>query len=448
MKLKIYLIVLVVHLCLIHYACSPGKNENKQNQKRIPVLKIQAEKDWKHLDSIKSLFCDYPEECELYDKSSFIGKRKFADKVSKNKMHLAEAFLDTYPNDTHYYEVLKFFLNLNFEPRFIAEDIPDSLMVLLSQAYSKDDRPKFLHQNRALPIDKVARDRWLKKGDTLVAQFLKSDASLERKAEMEIRVIGRDFRLALVLYQNLSIQKKGIEADYWERFDAYYWESFRLRTYNLLEKYSDLESMGSFVQKMITLIAKFSPRLTESNWNYFLNKTDNSNKMANHKGFKKVHTIAMESLKIIQKDKNLNEPKPLEMEFTAIDGTKINLRDMRGQVVLIDFWTVNCGPCIKEMPHVMAMYNKYRNQGFSVIGVVGNSDSALKRILEITKKANATWPQYLDYGKDAKISYQDLYNIKSHPTVWLLDKNGIVMDKNARGKRLEPLIRKYLDLEK
>ena len=245
----------------------------------------------------------------------------------------------------------------------------------------------------------------------------------------------------------MNITRKEIEADYWERFDAYYWESFRLRTYNLLEKYSDLESMGSFVQRMIALIAKFSPRLTESNWNYFLNKTDSSNKLANHKGFRKVRIIAMESLKIIEKGNNLKEPKPLEMEFTAIDGTKINLRDMRGQVVLIDFWTVNCGPCIKEMPHVMALYNKYGNQGFSVIGIAGNSDAALKRILEITKKANVTWPQYLDYGKDAKISYQDLYNIKSHPTVWLLDKNGIVVDKNARGKRLEPLIRKYLGLD-
>ena len=88
----------------------------------------------------------------------------------------------------------------------------------------------------------------MKKGDTLVAKFLKSDASLERKAEMEIRIIGRDFRLALFQYQIMNITRKEIEADYWERFDAYYWESFRLRTYNLLEKYSDLESMGSFVK--------------------------------------------------------------------------------------------------------------------------------------------------------------------------------------------------------
>ena len=444
MKLKIYLIVLMAHVCVLQYGCTQNKNRDSQNEKHISVFDVQAEKDWKHLDSIKSLLCDYPKECELYDQSSFIEKERFKDAVSKNKSQLAEAFLDAYPNDTHYYEVLKFFLNLNFEPRFVAKNIPDSIMGLLSQVNKKGERSKFLHQNRVLPIDKETKDKWLKKGNELVSKYLKSNASLERKAKIEIGIIGRDFRIALFQYQIMNIPRKEVEADYWDRFDAYYWESFRLRTYELLEKYSNLESMGLFVQQMVALMAKFSPRLTESNWIYFLNKTNSNNKLANHKGFKKVQAIAKESLRTLK----IKEENPLEMEFTAIDGTKINLDKMRGQVILIDFWTISCAPCIKEMPHIMAMYDKYRNLGFSVIGIVGNSDAALNRIIEITEKANATWPQYLDKGKDAKISYHALFNIKSFPTVWLLDKNGIVVDKNARGDRLEPLIRNYLGLEK
>jgi hypothetical protein len=93
------------------------------------------------------------------------------------------------------------------------------------------------------------------------------------------------------------------------------------------------------------------------------------------------------------------------------------------------------------------MYDKYRSQGFEVIGLVGDDDTAKEQVLKIIKKQSASWPQYLDKGKDAIVSYHSLYNIRSYPNVWLLNKEGIIVDKNARGVRLEPLIRLHLGLD-
>ncbi len=443
MNFKIYTTILLVQIMFLFISCSDDKISHKENQSVITAINPQAEKDFKQIDSLKSHFCDYPEECERYEAFTFLEKRRFEERVSKNRVRLAQNFLEAYPDDPRYFEVLKFFFHLNFEPRFLVEKIPDSLAVFLSKKtqYGTDEYFKKL---RSLPIDKDAQDDWLDKSYELASKFLQSEAPIEKKLEIEIAVLGRDFRGALVLYNSLNKQKKGMETVFWMQFDKHYWEPFRLRMIDLIEKYSDLEIMATYLEQLIALITKFSPHLAEPYWEGFLQITDVNHSFSNNKGFRAVHEKAKANLKVL---KNIDDSKPLKMTFTTIDGTKVNLADMRGKVVLIDFWTIRCAPCIKEMPHVQTMYDKYRNKGFEVIGLVGDDDTAKQQVLKIIKRQNATWPQYLDKGEDAVVSYHSLYNIKSYPTVWLLNKDGIVVDRNARGGRLEPLIRKYLELD-
>lgn len=173
--------------------------------------------------------------------------------------------------------------------------------------------------------------------------------------------------------------------------------------------------------------------------------TDESQLLGGHKGFRAIHKMAMENLEALN---SFDDAKPLEMAFTSIDGTRIDLADMRGKVVLLDFWSISCPPCITEMPHIQAMYEKYRNHGFEVIGLAADGDDDKKRVIDITTKQGATWPQYLDKGRNVTVSYHSLYHINSYPTVWLLNKDGLIVDRNARGERLEPLIRKYLDMDR
>lgn len=444
MKLKIFITILIVQIVLLFTSCSSNVNADRTAQKLPAVLNSQAEKDFKNIDSLKAYFCDYPKECERYENSTFLEKRRFEDKVYKNRVQLALTFLKSYPNDSRYYEVLKLFFNMYFEPRFVTEKISDSLTAFLSKENKSKTQPYF-QQLRALPIDVNAQNKWLEKGHELAAKFLKSNAPYEQKIQIEIALLARDFRLALKQYKSLDIQKEGVEADYWKQFDKHYWESFRLRMVGLIEKYSEFEIMATYMEQLIAFVAKFSPHLAKPYWEDFLQITDVNHPYFNHKGVRAVHEKAKANLMAL---KNVDDSKPLEMAFTAIDGTKINLADLRGKVVLIDFWTVRCAPCIKEMPHVQAMYDKYRSQGFEVIGLAGDGDTAKERVQEIMKKQHATWPQYLDKGKDAIVSYHSLYNIRSYPTVWLLNKEGIIVDKNARGVCLEPLIRKHLGLDK
>jgi len=117
--------------------------------------------------------------------------------------------------------------------------------------------------------------------------------------------------------------------------------------------------------------------------------------------------------------------KPMELKYTAVDGIKVDLSQMRGKVVLIDFWATWCGPCVAEMPKVIDAYKKFHSQGFEIVGISLDQDKGT--LLAFTKKNGMTWPQYFDgQGFDNAISSG--YDIHSIPTMWLIDKKGMLVN--------------------
>ena len=149
---------------------------------------------------------------------------------------------------------------------------------------------------------------------------------------------------------------------------------------------------------------------------------------------------AKETIVAIQTKKTL-QSTPLEMKFTAIDGTEVDVTKMRGKVLLIDFWATWCAPCMEELPNLKKAYAKLHERGFEIIGISG--DVHKKELEAVLKKQGMTWLQYFN-NQGGESELMKRFGISAYPTMWLVDKKGMVVDFEAKGKDLSVKIEKLL----
>jgi peroxiredoxin len=127
---------------------------------------------------------------------------------------------------------------------------------------------------------------------------------------------------------------------------------------------------------------------------------------------------------------------PLDLKFTAVDGSEIDLAALRGQVVLVDFWATWCPPCVEEVPELVATYEKFKDQGFTIVGISLDEDKGA--LEKFTTENKMTWPQFFD-GKGWENEMAKRFKIQTVPTMWLLDREGKLIDANPR-ERLEQAV--------
>ncbi|MFK7934439.1 MAG: redoxin domain-containing protein [Saprospiraceae bacterium] len=125
---------------------------------------------------------------------------------------------------------------------------------------------------------------------------------------------------------------------------------------------------------------------------------------------------------------------PPDFTQQSPEGENVNLKDFRGKVTLIDFWASWCGPCRKENPNVVRVYEKYKDKGFEILGV--SLDKTKDRWVKAIAQDQLTWPQVSDL-RGWKNEVARTYGVTSIPQTVLLDQDGKIIARNLRGPTLE-----------
>ncbi len=109
--------------------------------------------------------------------------------------------------------------------------------------------------------------------------------------------------------------------------------------------------------------------------------------------------------------------KVTDFTLEQLGGGKITLSEQKGKVVLVDFWATWCPPCRAAIPHLVRMYNAYKDQGLLVLGV--SLDQEKDKIPPFVKEYNITYPILFGDNQVAKA-----YEVQGIPTLVIFDKKG------------------------
>jgi thiol-disulfide isomerase/thioredoxin len=131
-----------------------------------------------------------------------------------------------------------------------------------------------------------------------------------------------------------------------------------------------------------------------------------------------------------------------EIVMNGLDGKPMPLSSLKGQVVLIDFWASWCGPCRRENPHVVGLYNQYKDKGFTVYSVSLDQDKLRWENAILTD--GLIWPNHVSDLAGWQNAAAKLYGVSSIPHTVLVDRNGNIVARNLRGEQLTAKLKELM----
>jgi thiol-disulfide isomerase/thioredoxin len=143
-----------------------------------------------------------------------------------------------------------------------------------------------------------------------------------------------------------------------------------------------------------------------------------------------------------KQDQQLGDGKVMpDIKLKNPEGKEIALSSLKGKLVLIDFWASWCGPCRKENPNVVRLYNAYKNKGFEIYSV--SLDEEKDKWVKAIEKDGLNWIHVSDLGGWSS-SVCSQFNISSIPFTILVSKDGKIIAKGLRGPALEEKVKEIL----
>jgi peroxiredoxin len=148
--------------------------------------------------------------------------------------------------------------------------------------------------------------------------------------------------------------------------------------------------------------------------------------------------VATRQIKSVTAGPKIGQPAPA-ISLPGVDGKAVELSSLKGKVVVLDFWASWCGPCRKENPFNVEMYDAYKNKGFTFFSI------SLDRNKEAWKKAIAkdqlTWPHHV---LDAQGETAVRYGVEAIPATFVVDRDGKILAIGLRGPELDTFLKKLL----
>ena len=133
-----------------------------------------------------------------------------------------------------------------------------------------------------------------------------------------------------------------------------------------------------------------------------------------------------------------------DFTLSTPEGKPISLSSLKGKVVLIDFWASWCGPCRKENPNLVKLYEKYKDKGFTILSVsLDNDEAAWKKAIEAD---GLIWPNHVSDLKGWESTMTKVYGFNSIPHTVLVNKEGKINGIGLRGEALEEKIKSILKI--